>query len=184
MKTRSLHRQSGFNLIEILIAAVILSIGLLSLAGLQVASMKSASNATNKQQAAFMIHELMERMRSNPEAVLAGNYVTNGVSCTGGSPPLDCGGAVECTPAAIAAYDLYTIQCGSNSVAATSSGLNQQLMNGALGVVCVTPSCETVKVSLDWEERLTSNNVKPDQQGGEFTQVSMSLEAVILRDEQ
>lgn len=74
MKNKSLRRQNGLNLLEVLIAALVLSVGLLGLAGLQVSSLKTAQNASFKQQATFVIYELLERMRSNRQAVLAGDY--------------------------------------------------------------------------------------------------------------
>ena len=166
MKTRSLHYQSGLNLIEILVAALILSVGLLSLAGLQVASLKSVQNATQKQQAAFMVHELLERMRSNRQAALDGEYNVSDMSCT--SVPQDCSStdtsSTTCSTTQIAAYDLYTVQCGDTSGTATRSGINHQLIDGDLTVTCMDGDCNTgVTVTLDWLERLTSDETDPDE---------------------
>ena len=122
MKISSLRRQSGLNLIEILVAALILSVGLLSMAGLQVASLRSVQNATQKQQAAFIVHELLERMRSNRQAALDGNYNV-AVSCAA-TPPQNCSANTVCSPAQVATYDLYTLQCGENAATTMRSGVN------------------------------------------------------------
>ena len=179
MKVKSLHRQSGLNLIEILIAALILSIGLLSLSGLQVASMKSINNSTHKQQVAFFIHELFELMRSNRTAALQGDYVTTGISCTGAAP-VDCSASAACTPSQVAQNDLYTIMCGNDSVAATDSGINEQLVNGSMAISCPTGDCaEGINVTVSWEERLTKQLDNDDTSNANSEVVSLSLDAVI-----
>jgi type IV pilus assembly protein PilV len=66
MKPRSIFGQRGFNLVEVLIAVLVLSAGMLGLAGLQVAGMKSGYSAYLRSQAAFAAYDLLERMRANP----------------------------------------------------------------------------------------------------------------------
>ncbi|MEZ5534377.1 MAG: type IV pilus modification protein PilV [Thiolinea sp.] len=179
MTVHSLQRQSGLNLVEILVAALILSVGLLSLAGLQVASLKSTQNATQKQQASFMIHELFERMRANREAVIDGDYNTAGVSCSGTVP--DCMGGTACSAAQIAVYDLYTVQCGENTASATNSGAGTQLLDGNFTVNCVGTNCS---VSFNWTERVAEKNLETVNDSGEAAELTeesqtMSIDAVI-----
>lgn len=170
MKSHSLHRQSGLNLVEILVAALILSVGLLSLAGLQVASLKSTQGATHKQQASFMIHELFERMRSNRIAALAGEYNTAtsptsggvAVDCSATVSP-DCGGSSLCSTTELAAYDLHTVQCGANAAGAASSGSGIQIINGDFQVACSTAptGCQAgVVVTFSWMERLSDKDIQ------------------------
>jgi len=66
VKPKSIFRQRGFNLVEVLIAVLVLSAGLLGLAGLQIAGMKSSHSAYLRSQAAFAVYDLLERMRANP----------------------------------------------------------------------------------------------------------------------
>jgi len=181
MKTSALHRQAGLNLIEILVAALILSVGLLSMAGLQVARLRSVQNATQKQQAAFMVHELLERMRSNRDAALAGDYGAT-VSCAGATPPLNCSDATACSPTQLATYDLYTIQCGDNTVSTIRSGVTDQLLDGQLTVSCASGSCsDGVTVSMSWRELLASDDVKDSVTNAEIEtqQFDLSVDAVI-----
>ena len=58
-------RQEGFTLIEVLVAVVILAIGLLGTAGLQVYGLKNIDIAGNHAQATILAHELAERMHMN-----------------------------------------------------------------------------------------------------------------------
>lgn len=57
--------QHGFTMIEILVALVILSVGVLGLAGLQGASLKSSNTAYMRTVATSQIYDFAERMRSN-----------------------------------------------------------------------------------------------------------------------
>jgi len=84
--------QSGFTMIEILIAFVILSVGVLGLAGLQGASIKSSNTAYMRTVATSQIYDFAERIRSNAEghnlAIDGGDNTYNQLS---GIPSyLDC----------------------------------------------------------------------------------------------
>lgn len=64
----------GLTLVEILIALVILSIGLLGLAGLQTASLKFNTSAYYRTQATALAYGLADRMRANRAAALGDDY--------------------------------------------------------------------------------------------------------------
>ena len=67
-------RSRGLTLVEILVALLILSIGLLGLAGLQTASLKFNTGAFYRTQATALAYGLADRMRANRAAALAGDY--------------------------------------------------------------------------------------------------------------
>ena len=62
--------QRGATLIEVLIAIVVLSIGLLGLAGLQVTSIQSNYSAYYRSQATVLAYDYADRMRTNRTAAL------------------------------------------------------------------------------------------------------------------
>lgn len=69
------HRaQVGATLIEVLVAVVVLSIGLLGLAGLQATSIQANQGAYYRSQASILAADITDRMRANRKAVLAGDY--------------------------------------------------------------------------------------------------------------
>ncbi|MCS3902961.1 type IV pilus assembly protein PilV [Methylohalomonas lacus] len=80
MKSRntSIYRiksiNSGFSLLEVMIALFVLSIGLLGLAALQSVALKSNHSAYHRSQATFLAYDIMDRMRANKNAAKAGNY--------------------------------------------------------------------------------------------------------------
>ncbi len=56
----------GFTLIEVLVTMIILAVGLLGLAGMQIAGMKANHSALLRTQATFAAYDLADRMRANP----------------------------------------------------------------------------------------------------------------------
>ncbi len=68
------RKDAGFSLIEVLVALVITAIGLLGLASLQLVSLRTQHNAFMRGQATQLNHDIIERMRGNCPAALAGAY--------------------------------------------------------------------------------------------------------------
>lgn len=93
--------QHGFTLLEVLISLVVLSIGLLGLAGLQSTGLRFNQSAAMRSQATQLAYDMADRMRANSVAVSAGNYLgTAGATAA-------CHTTTGCTPAQMAADDLY-----------------------------------------------------------------------------
>lgn len=67
-------KRSGFTLIEVLITIVILAIGLLGLAGLQMTSLNNQLEAYQRAQAVLLLDEMANRIRVNTVAARAGAY--------------------------------------------------------------------------------------------------------------
>lgn len=60
-----MNKNTGFTLIEVLIAMLVLAVGLLGLAGLQATSLKNNQSAYNRSQATQLAYDLADRMRAN-----------------------------------------------------------------------------------------------------------------------
>ncbi len=65
-------RLNGFTLLEVLIALLVLSIGLLGLAALQAHTLKVNHGALQRTQATFLAYDIIDRLRANRAAALAG----------------------------------------------------------------------------------------------------------------
>lgn len=76
--------QYGFGLIEVLISVVVLAVGLLGIAGLQLTMIRDNHAAYMRSIAIAQTSNMMDRMRANYEGVKAGYY--NNISGTPGDP--------------------------------------------------------------------------------------------------
>ncbi len=112
------RRGRGFTLIEILVTVLILSIGLLGIAGLQAATSRYKINSWVRGSTALLFSDLADRVRANPtaagnpfnEATTASSYTLQtpwdtqaGAAPT--APAMSCLSA-SCTPTQRAAYDM------------------------------------------------------------------------------
>lgn len=171
------HRQTGLSLLEVLIATVVLSAGLLGLAGLQIAGMKTTHNSYQMQQATWLVYDLLERMRANKAEVFrtissgsaktpASNYLLTTMTVAADycatALAKDCSTASDCTNAEVATYDLHNILCGHGA----NNGINNTLLGGQLQITCPNANdCrQGVQVNLQWNERNPTRQA--DMDGG------------------
>jgi len=85
----SRNSQRGFSLVEVLITLVIMSIGMLGIAGLYVQSMQAGRTSTFRHHAVTLASDVADRIRANPLAGVAyaaangvdSNCVTGGIDC-------------------------------------------------------------------------------------------------------
>ena len=75
-------RFDGFTLLEVLIALVILSIGLLGIAALQGVGLRSSHGAYLTSQAGLLAYDMADRIRANPRPEDAYDFDTTTVDCT------------------------------------------------------------------------------------------------------
>jgi len=68
-QNKALSAARGFSLLEALVALVILSVGLLGIAGLQARGLLNNVNANFRTQAVFLADDLADRMRANKRAM-------------------------------------------------------------------------------------------------------------------
>ncbi len=85
------RRQHGFSLVEVLIALIIMSVGMLGIAGLYVQSMQAGRTSMYRHHAVTLAGDVADRIRANPRAgavyALAGsnnNCVAAGTDCSEG----------------------------------------------------------------------------------------------------
>lgn len=64
----------GFTLLEVLIALLILSVGLLGIAGLQLTSLRSNNSAYLRSQATILAYDILDRMHANRAQAQSGGY--------------------------------------------------------------------------------------------------------------
>ncbi len=94
------HNKSagGFTGVEVLIALIILSVGMLGIAGLYVHSMQAGRTSLFRHHAVTLAGDVADRIRANPRAAIAYSQAGANNNCVNGG--------VDCTPAQMAANDI------------------------------------------------------------------------------
>lgn len=147
---RCMHRENGLSMLEVLITIVVISFGLLGVAGLQITGLKNNQMSYSRSIATFQAYDMADRMRANMTGVNAGNYdaITNTAYVDPGcaNPATATGG---CTPAQIATYD-----------ASVWHDANTKLLPGGGGTVTkivVAPGISAIfDISVFWTEKCVS----------------------------
>lgn len=124
---------TGFTLIEVLIAVVIVAIGLLSLPALQLVTLKSADGSRHRAAAIALTQDMSDRLRANTAGSVLGVTVGKGYNRprTGRadeaySTPKDGCRTTGCPPQDMALDDLASWQTRISRV-----------LPGGIGVVCI-----------------------------------------------
>lgn len=116
--------QRGFSLLEMLIALLVFSIGMLAIAGLQSVSKQANFESLQRTTASQVANGLLEDIRTNGDAVdIYRTAPPLGGNSRGGEPAPNCRAGVECNPAEKAAYDLWFWEQVLDGNFETSGGL-------------------------------------------------------------
>jgi type IV pilus assembly protein PilV len=139
------RKESGFTLLEVMVALLISAIGLLGLAALQVSARNNLDASFQYSQASLIAQGLAERMRANPAGVRAGFY--NAIDTDNGAGSSNCDAG--CDPAGIA----------GNDIAAWSQAVqNSELL--LLGTGKTQVDGNQVKITVLWDGRRERFNQK------------------------
>jgi type IV pilus assembly protein PilV len=129
-------------MVEMMVALVVLSVGMLGVASLFAASLNSGSSAIARMQAVSLANDFADRIRANPTAGVAYQGAAANNNCVGGNI-----GATSCIPADMAANDLSVWQ--QQITTAWPGG-------SAVGVVTVAPvagtAVSTYTIKISWRE--------------------------------
>lgn len=133
--------QTGFTIIEMLIAVLVISIGLLGMAGLQTSGIQQSHNSYLKTQASMLAYDMADRMRSNLQGVNAGNYdAVDSMDSPVSSTPGCISGNTACSSSETASYDVYqwTNKDAEGSIASLlPSGYGMVSENGGVFTITV-----------------------------------------------
>lgn len=108
--------QGGLTLIEALITLLVMSIGLLGVAAMQVIGIQETASALRHSQATWLAYDMGDRIRANINSVAAANAVAdhyNGINVHTGNQPAAADGAAcdsaadNCNFATMASFDAF-----------------------------------------------------------------------------
>jgi type IV pilus assembly protein PilV len=139
-------RTSGFSLLEVLISLVIMSVGLLGVAGLISTTLKGNDSAYMRTQATAQAYNIIDRMRANMDGVNSLDYVLPmpaAPSAATAVPAACTGFGAGCSSATLAAYD----------IAQWEYELAKLLPQGRGSIsTTITPTATTYTVTVLWND--------------------------------
>lgn len=157
--TKIAFSQQGFSLIEALVAFLILSVGMLGIASLQITSLKAGHTATLRTVAVIKTEEMFERIRNNPEILnpaIDGSYDSLVDDLGDNNACNDYGAGKVCTRSEMARDDIYRWKADLKTSLPNNSGTT-----ASIGVVDKTPGVlptATVTITVNWQERDTETH--------------------------
>lgn len=129
----------GFTMVETLVALVVLAVGMLGIASLFLTTMRAGGSAISRMHAVNLASDIADRIRANRRAGAAYTVAASAADniCVGAA-------AVDCSPAQIAANDVYLWQ---RQVARTWPG---GAASGTIAFAAGTPA--EYRIDLSWVE--------------------------------
>ena len=161
MAADSARYQKGFSLVEVLVALLVLSIGLLGLAALQTTSLKYNTDSYFRTQATYFVYDIVDRMRSNSASVVdGGTYdVPDASSATSIISTYQSCKSSSCTCDATAVCD--TTQLATHDLGKWYERMGQVLPGASNNLATIViDSTKKVTVTINWTERDMSKNQK------------------------
>ena len=144
-----LRTRAGFTLLEVLVTVVILSLGMLGVAGVLLLVHKNNASSYMEQQAVQQAYDIIDRMRANRSAALQGLYDGATTPSTTPSTPANNCSSGACTPQQMAKYDLWQWQTDlANVLPAAASSISTATPAG----VSSANQDVQVTVTLHWSD--------------------------------
>ena len=144
-----MKKSRGFSLVEVLIALIVMSVGMLGIAGLYVQSMQAGRTSMLRHHAVNLAGDIADRIRANPTAGAA--YIAS----PGANNGCDVGNA-DCTVGQMAAHDIFLWQAqAAEFLPAMADGSDQVIIG--FDAVAIPP---TYTVTVRWDEP-TPDNIPP-----------------------
>ncbi|MCA3185202.1 MULTISPECIES: type IV pilus modification protein PilV [unclassified Cupriavidus] len=144
-RPRARHARRGFSLIEALVTLVVLSIGMLALANLQLQTLVDSRTSAMRNYAALMAYNLADQIRSNGVAVTNGTF-----NVPKNTPVANCFAQKGCTPDEMA-----------TTAYATWLADVKESMPGGDGIVCQDSSPNDGSGSADGQNGCDKNPNAP-----------------------
>ncbi|MBE1160071.1 type IV pilus modification protein PilV [Dyella acidiphila] len=151
-----LNRTRGYSLIEVLVALVIISIGVIGIAAMQATALSGTHTSQTESIAAIEARSLADAMLANPAfwdsgaAPTASVTIASSTSITGSTAltaTTDCGAGSNCSASDLAAYDVQH----------WATEYFQQVPNAKNAVVaCNTTTPPVCTIQLNWTQKASA----------------------------
>ena len=168
------RKSRGIALVEVLVAMVVLSLGLLGIGKLVMTALKANDSAYMRSQATALAYAILDDMRANRQTAMAQGYDVS-MSAPYSSLNYTCY-AGACSPAELAQYDVEQWRQKLGAAAPTVAGV---LPGGNGSIVTVTTNNQTTAtITVQWNDAL-AQDVYTTPASSTSSIMSISLETVL-----
>ena len=143
----NLKTSKGFSLVEVLIALIVMSVGMLGIAGLYVQSMQAGRSSMLRHHAVNLAGDIADRIRANPTAGAA-------YTAAAGANNNCVAQNVDCTIAEMAANDIFLWQQQANDFLPPMGDGSQQVI-----VVFNAGTPPNYQITVRWDEPTPDGSV-------------------------
>lgn len=161
---------NGFTLVEVLVTLLVLSIGLLGIESLLLASSRANDSAYLRTQATALAYSILDSMRANRQAAV--NHAYDVTTSALANPGVTCDNASPCAGTSMAQYDLWhwknavTTGLGPSGVGTITTANVADPVTGATDV--------TATITVQWDDSVARQTF-----GAAAGNVSVTLETVL-----
>ena len=127
MQLTPLRRQAGFNLLEVLVSLLIVTVGLLGLAGTQVVAQRAEQESYQRAQAMILMSDIVDRINANRKVATCYSITPSAGTTYLGTPPITGSSGVKYNPTNFTCPSMAT-----NPTAVTRAGLDVQFIDNML----------------------------------------------------
>lgn len=153
-------RIRGFTLMEVLVALVIISIGLLGIAAMQASAITSTHASQTESLVSIEARSLADAMQANPNYWAGGNFPTSAFTVAGPATGSSTGTVTDaglgatvpscastaCTDIQLAAYDVQT----------WGAQLNTQIPGATGHILCTTAAPTACNITINWTQKAST----------------------------
>lgn len=160
------HKQQGFAMIEVLVTALIIAIGVSGVGVLLMRSIQSTQDNSQKSHAMWVVQDYSGRIRANAPAAKNGDYigVESGASCSTKPSPM-CGAHFEtpaenCSSSQMASYDKWIAICSvsESSINSPTDFLSKPVLTSECTLRESSNKCVQYSISLKWDTKLITES--------------------------
>jgi type IV pilus assembly protein PilV len=140
------RKQTGVGMVEVLVALVVMSVGMLGIAGLYVTTLQAKTTSLSRMKAVNLAYDIADRMRANPAGVASGSYL---LATAGTTTNTDCA-TTTCTAAQMAASDLFQWNAQVTNATTGLPGTVSRSVVQTAAATATTP--EVLTINFSWTE--------------------------------
>jgi type IV pilus assembly protein PilV len=168
---RSMPGLLGFSLVEVLVALLVLSVGLLGISKLILFSARSTDSAYLRSQATALAYSILDTMHANRQTAIDGNYNTASAN-SAPDPGVQCDNASPCTNSLLLAqFDLFQWK---NRLLALGPTGNGSITTAAIADPVSGTTSTTATVTVTWDDTVAQQSF-----GAPTGTVAVTLETVL-----